>query len=305
MGSERPGTTPAIGPASRPPGAHSRLALDRGCLCSRCSPDCRASSLSLVWLWTGDHGSRCSGRSRSLVRRRVARLRVAIARERVMRPLQTLSNLLAALREGDYSVRGARRDEHDALGLAMTRSTRSATRCARSGSARSRRPRSCARVMEEIDVAVFAFDDDATLRLVNRAGERLLGQPVERLLGRDAAALGLERAICATTRRARSSAFPGRHAARWEVAATRVPPGRPAAPAARADRRQPRAARGGAPGLAAPGARARPRDQQLARADQVDRARACAALLRASRARPTATRISRAGSSVIDGARRR
>jgi len=38
---------------------------------------------------------------------------------RVVRPLQTLSNLLAALREGDYSIRarGARRD--DALGEVM------------------------------------------------------------------------------------------------------------------------------------------------------------------------------------------
>ena len=40
-------------------------------------------------------------------------------------------------------------------------------------------------VMEEIPVAVFAFDPDRRLRLVNRAGERLLARPVERLLGRD------------------------------------------------------------------------------------------------------------------------
>ena len=38
-------------------------------------------------------------------------------------------------------------------------------------------------VMSEIDVAVFAFDDEHKLRLVNRAGERLLGRPVEQLLG--------------------------------------------------------------------------------------------------------------------------
>jgi nitrogen fixation/metabolism regulation signal transduction histidine kinase len=31
--------------------------------------------------------------------------------------------------------------------------------------------------MEEIDVAVFAFDAEERLQLVNRAGERLLGQP--------------------------------------------------------------------------------------------------------------------------------
>src|SRR5918992_251565 len=47
------------------------------------------------------------------------------------------------------------------------------------------------RVMEEIDVAVFAFDGERRLRLVNRGGERLLAQPAERLLGRPADALGL------------------------------------------------------------------------------------------------------------------
>ena len=40
-------------------------------------------------------------------------------RERVIRPLQTLSNMLAALREQDYSLRARRADAHDALGLAM------------------------------------------------------------------------------------------------------------------------------------------------------------------------------------------
>ena len=47
------------------------------------------------------------------------------------------------------------------------------------------------KVMEEIDVAVFAFDGERKLRLVNRAGERLLGRPSERMLNGDAAELGL------------------------------------------------------------------------------------------------------------------
>jgi nitrogen fixation/metabolism regulation signal transduction histidine kinase len=38
-------------------------------------------------------------------------------------------------------------------------------------------------VMSEIDVAVFAFDDEHKLRLVNRAGERLLGRPWSSCLG--------------------------------------------------------------------------------------------------------------------------
>jgi two-component system nitrogen regulation sensor histidine kinase NtrY len=49
-------------------------------------------------------------------------------------------------------------------------------------------------VMGEIDVAVFAFDGNQRLRLVNRAGEKLLAQPAMRLLGRTSDELGL--AVC-------------------------------------------------------------------------------------------------------------
>ena len=47
------------------------------------------------------------------------------------------------------------------------------------------------KVMEEIDVAMFAFDAEQRLRLVNRAGEKLLGQPTERILEMRASELGL------------------------------------------------------------------------------------------------------------------
>src|SRR5260370_41076502 len=46
-------------------------------------------------------------------------------------------------------------------------------------------------VMGEIDVAVFAFDGNQRLRLVHRAGEKLLAQPAKRLLGRTSDELGL------------------------------------------------------------------------------------------------------------------
>src|SRR5204862_270909 len=75
------------------------------------------------------------------------------------------------------------------------------------------------RVIEEIDVAVFAFDHGQRLRLVNRGGERLLGQPVERLLGMDASALGLASCLEGETPRTLEAAFPG-GAGRWEVRGT-------------------------------------------------------------------------------------
>jgi two-component system nitrogen regulation sensor histidine kinase NtrY len=113
-------------------------------------------------------------------------------RERVVRPLQTLSNMLAALREGDYSIRARGADRADALGLAYLESNLlgETLRAQRLGAMEA--TALLRTVMAEIDVAVFAFDaEDYTLRLVNRAGERLLAQPAERLLGRTAQQLGL------------------------------------------------------------------------------------------------------------------
>ena len=112
-------------------------------------------------------------------------------RQRIVRPLQTLSNILAAIREGDYSIRGRRASTGDALGEVMLevndlgQTLREQRLGALEATALLRA------VMSEIDVAVFAFDGQERLRLVNRAGEKLLAQPSTRLLGRTSTELGL------------------------------------------------------------------------------------------------------------------
>lgn len=137
-------------------------------------------------------------------------------RERIIRPLQTISNMLAALREGDFSLRGRRAGIDDALGLAMleTNLLGETLKAQRLGALEA--TALLRTVMAEIDVAIFAFDDAGALRLVNRAGERLLDQPRERLLGKPAAAVGLGDLVVADTGRVHDRAFPGR-AGRWEV----------------------------------------------------------------------------------------
>jgi nitrogen fixation/metabolism regulation signal transduction histidine kinase len=70
--------------------------------------------------------------------------------------------------------------------------------------------------MEEVDVAIFAFDEGERLRLVNRAGETLLGKPSERLHGRTAGKLGLGPALASVTPGVLEMAFPGA-LGRWEV----------------------------------------------------------------------------------------
>ena len=112
-------------------------------------------------------------------------------RERVVFPLQTLSNLLGALREGDFSVRGRSPRPDDALGEVMreVNTLGSTLREQRLGALEA--TTLLRTVMREIDVAIFAFDEHQRLRLVNRAGERLLAAPPERLLGQTAAELHL------------------------------------------------------------------------------------------------------------------
>ena len=112
-------------------------------------------------------------------------------RTRIVRPLQTLSNILAAIREGDYSIRGRRALSGDALGEVMleVNDLGQTLRGQRLGAMEATAP--LRTVMGEIDVAVFAFDGNHRLQLVNRAGERLLAQPSARLLGRTSDELGL------------------------------------------------------------------------------------------------------------------
>ena len=137
-------------------------------------------------------------------------------RERVARPLQTLANLLAALREEDYSIRARGASPEDPLGLAALEVN------ALTETLRSRRLESVeatallARVIAEIDAAIFAFDAFGRLRLVNAAGERLLGRPAGELLDQSAADLDLAAYLKGDAQRVVEAAFP-RQGGRWEV----------------------------------------------------------------------------------------
>jgi nitrogen fixation/metabolism regulation signal transduction histidine kinase len=65
------------------------------------------------------------------------------------------------------------------------------------------------KVMGEIDVAIFAFDSNRKLKLINRAGERLIGKPAERVMGLAATDLELEEFLTETAPTSVRSSFPG------------------------------------------------------------------------------------------------
>ena len=139
-----------------------------------------------------------------------------MVRARVVRPLQTLANLLAALRDGDYSrhARGAALDDPLGLVFAEVNALRESLRAQRLDSLEA--TVLLQRVMDEIDVAVFVVDGAGVLRLVNRAGERLLGRHAEQVLGEHASALGLGKCLAGEPRRVLDAAFPA-DGGRWEL----------------------------------------------------------------------------------------
>lgn len=138
------------------------------------------------------------------------------AREKVVSPLRTLANLLEAMREGDYSIRGRGARADDALGEVMIQvnAIGATLRAQRLGAVEA--TALLRKVMEEIDVAVFTFDGGHHLKLVNRAGERLLAQAADRLLERTACELGLDEFLTGLATHTITRTFPG-GSGRWGI----------------------------------------------------------------------------------------
>jgi two-component system nitrogen regulation sensor histidine kinase NtrY len=134
----------------------------------------------------------------------------------VVRPLRIISNLLAALREEDFSFRARETTGDDSLALAMTEVNALADTLREQRLGALEATALLRTVMSEIEVAVFSFDAEDRLQLVNRAGARLLGRPPEQLLGRRAGELGLAAALAGAPRQVLDMAIAGRPG-RWEV----------------------------------------------------------------------------------------
>lgn len=137
-------------------------------------------------------------------------------RNRVIYPLYTLSNLLEALREGDFSLRGSRARRGDPIGEVVWEIN------ALSQTLRDQRHRVeetsalLGTVIGAIDIAIFTFDAERRLRLVNPAGERLLARRAVQLLGRSADELDLADYLDGEAKLLRHREFPGA-SGRFEV----------------------------------------------------------------------------------------
>ncbi|HEV2490662.1 MAG TPA: ATP-binding protein [Candidatus Acidoferrales bacterium] len=191
------------------------LAYERRILVRALLAGLAGSAIAIIVLWTGGSSSKLAWTLTILIV--VSWLGFAFsAQNRVTFPLRTLSNMLAALHEGDFSIRARGASRSDALGevLHEVNALGETLRLQRLGALEA--TALLRKVMEEIDVAVFALDSDNRLRLINRAGERILNRPAERALGRTAAELGIENCLTVETPHIAQIAFPGKMG-KWEI----------------------------------------------------------------------------------------
>jgi nitrogen fixation/metabolism regulation signal transduction histidine kinase len=117
--------------------------------------------------------------------------------EGTVRPLQTLSNVVASLREGDYSFRARGAGSQDALGELAAEVNALADLLQKQRVRSLEATALLARILEVMHAPLFAFDRNDLLQLVNDAGVKLLGRPHARCFGHTARELGLEELLAA------------------------------------------------------------------------------------------------------------
>ena len=117
--------------------------------------------------------------------------------EGLTRPLQTLSNVISSLREGDYSFRARGAGAQDALGELAGEVNALADLLQKQRVRSLEATALLARILEVMHAPLFAFDRNDQLQLVNNAGAKLLGLPHARCFGRSARELGLDDLLAA------------------------------------------------------------------------------------------------------------
>ena len=129
------------------------------------------------------------------------------AYQMVTRVLYLAANLLGALHEGDYSIRGTGARPGSAADLVMKEINSLGNTLQRQRSEAVESTALLASVMGAIDVAVIAFDMDEKVVLANPAAERLLNKRATDIVGHGASGLRLHAYLSGETPRLIEGAF--------------------------------------------------------------------------------------------------
>ncbi len=116
---------------------------------------------------------------------------VSLLMDQIIRPMQTLANVVAALREDDYSFRARGGQRNDAIGDLALEVNRLASMLQAQRAGALEAMALVERVMGSMQSPVLAFDPEGKLRLLNAAAEREFNLRAQTALGHSAAQLNL------------------------------------------------------------------------------------------------------------------
>src|SRR5258708_2317542 len=179
-------SAPEIFPSRKPPRRRRRLNYDKQILLLTLLISVPPAVVAELFLWLSDHSSELKWTVTLFVVLAWV-IGSSILHGVVIRPLQTLSNMVAAIREEDFSFRVRGGSRGDSLADLIFEINSLAGRLQVQKVSALEATALLKKVLMEIDVAVFTFDQQQRLRIVNRAREQLLGRIAPPMLALPAA----------------------------------------------------------------------------------------------------------------------
>ena len=204
-----------FGTRSTPRPKRKRISYDKFILLVALLIGVPSTAVAEILLWTGNSSSELKW-TVTFFLALAWLIGASILQGQIIRPLQTLSNMVASIREEDFSFRVRGGDQDDSLAELTHELNSLADRLQMQKISALEATALLKKVLMEIDVAVFTFDQQQKLRIVNRAGEQLMGRIAPRLLGLTAEELGLHRFLDAPNPQVATMTFPGKQG-RWAI----------------------------------------------------------------------------------------
>ncbi|HEX8255927.1 MAG TPA: PAS domain-containing protein, partial [Thermoanaerobaculia bacterium] len=146
---------------------------------------------SVLLVWAGDYPDVVTWTVALLIGATLGIATIAL-RDVIVYPLRTLVNIISAVREEDYSIRAREAANGAIFGDVMLELNELSETMRNRHLAAIEAAALVRAVIAEVDAAIFAFDSESRVELVNRAAERLLAMPAETLHGKTAAEIGLD-----------------------------------------------------------------------------------------------------------------
>jgi nitrogen fixation/metabolism regulation signal transduction histidine kinase len=147
--------------------------------------------LVVVWMWEAGASAAWMA-SLGIALLLYAVLVSIVLQEKITHRLRTLSSVVSALREEDYSFRARGTRTMGAFGELAAEINLLADTFQQQRTQTIETTALLAKIVETMDAPLFAFDLDSRLRIINPAGERFLGKTAAASIGVSAEELGMD-----------------------------------------------------------------------------------------------------------------